>query len=112
MLYSTLYVNSSGHISFDEPVSLFHPQLFPRPYLQMLTRDPQVVDRFGTEYVSRDSNLVTDLIESVMNSSQLTLSSFTPHSNMGSCGVLRLPDRQDKYIPVYSGSRQCHLIIM
>ena len=82
-LYSTLYVNNNGHISFNKPVNSFDPQPFPIPDLPLIapywadvdTRPPgggQVWYRIST-----DNSLMTDLIGSTV-SSQPTLSSFTP----------------------------------
>ena len=83
-LYSTLYVNNNGHISFDDPLDLYIPRPFPIPDLPLIApywADVDTTPPDGGQVwyrISTDKSLITDLIGSVMNSSQLTLSSFTP----------------------------------
>ena len=83
MLYSTLYVNNNGHISFDEPLDFYTPQPFPIPDLPLIApywadADTRPPDGGQVWYrISTDNSLMTDLIGSTV-SSQLTLSSFIP----------------------------------
>ena len=79
-LYSTLYVNNNGHISFNEPVSFFIPQPFPIPDLPLIAPywadvDTRPPDGGQVWYrISTNNSLTTDFTVS----SQPILSSFTP----------------------------------
>ena len=82
-LKSTLYVNTNGHISFDDPLDFYDPRPFPIPDLPLIApywADVDTTPPDGGQIwyrISTNNCLITDLIESIV-SSQLTLSSFTP----------------------------------
>ena len=82
-LKSILYVNTNGHISFDEPLNFYDPRPLPIPDLPLIApywADVDTTPPDGGQIwyrISTNNSFITDLIESIV-SSQLTLSSFTP----------------------------------